>query len=133
MKSNWQYYLSRVVVVALISLIFAWSGAPLWMVALTFIITAGFFIWAPLSGRYRVTDEQSATPFRLDERARQARNRAGRAAFMVVETLALALFIYGQFLDPPLIPAGAVGALLGFGMGCYLVLILYYERSSFQE
>jgi uncharacterized membrane protein len=129
MDSNWRYYLSRIMVVALISLIFAWSGLVWWLAVLVFVVGAGFFIWAPVSGRYRVVDNQTATPLRLDERSQRIRNRAGRIAFLVVEFLALAIFTLGQFQDPPQIPTSAVGAMLGVGMISYLMLIWVLERA----
>lgn len=133
MIPNWQYYLSRVAVVALISLIFAWSGLPWWLAGLVFILAGGFFIWAPASGQYRVLAEEAGMPLRLDERARQIRDRAGRTAFVIIEMLILVLFTYGQFQDPPSIPTAAVGAILGIGMFSYLVLIQIYARAPEHE
>lgn len=133
MKTHWQYYLSRIVVVASISLIFAWSGMPWWMAGLVFIVAAGFFIWAPASGHYRVLTNEAATPLRLDERSRQIRDRAGRTAFVVVEILALAVFTFGQFQDPPVVPTAAIGIVLGLGMFTYLLLIQVYERAPQRE
>ena len=116
-------------VVALISLIFAWSGLAWWLAGLVFVAGAGFFIWAPASGRYRVLDNETVAPLRLDERTQRIRDHAGRIAFVIVEFLALAIFTFGQFQDPPQIPTSAVGAMLGVGMISYLLLIWVFERA----
>lgn len=133
MKYLTQYHLSRLVIMGAISLIFAWSGMPWWLAGLVFVLGAVFFLWAPLSGRYRVVADTPTAPLRLDERARQVRDRAGRTAFQIMELLTLSIFLYGQFQTPPLVSTAAVGGLLGIGMLSYLVLTLWYERASIKE
>ncbi|MGD8603069.1 MAG: hypothetical protein PVF49_00715 [Anaerolineales bacterium] len=133
MKSLRIYYLTRFIIIALISAMFAWSGMPWWMVGLVFILGAGFFLWAPLSGRYRVIPDANSAPLRMDERGRQVRDRAGRNAFLLMQILTLVLYLYGQFQESQSIPAAAVGIVLAIGMLSYLVLSLLYERSLLRE
>jgi hypothetical protein len=130
MKSLRTYYLTRFILVALICAIMTWSGLPWWIVSVVFILGAGFFVWAPLSGRYRIVNETHGAPLRMDERGRQVRERAGRNAFLIMQALSLGLFLYGQFQEPPSIPAAAIGIMLGVGMLSYLVLSLLYEREA---
>ena len=133
MKSLRMYYLTRFLLMTLISIILALSGTPWWIVSVVFVLGAGFFVWAPLSGRYRVVDENHGTPLRMDERGKQVRNRAGRSAFLISQALTLGLFLYGQFQMPPSIPAAAIGIVLGIGVLAYLVLSLLYERDSLRD
>jgi hypothetical protein len=133
MQSLRIYLLTRILLVALISLILIWSGVPWWIVSVVFVLAAGFFVWAPLSGRYRVVDENHAAPLRMDERGRQVRDRAGRNAFLITQALTLGLFLYGQFQEPQSIQTAAMGTVLGIGMLSYLVLSVCYERESIRN
>jgi hypothetical protein len=133
MKISRIYYISRFVLVALISAIFAWSGLPWWMAALVFSLGVGFFAWAPSSGRYRVVSNPQGAPLRVDERVQQIRDRAGRNAFVITEVLFFGLYLYGQTQEPATISAAAIGVSLAIGMLAYMALLLLYERMPYGE
>ena len=106
------YYVTRMTLSILLGgLLFA-AGLPWWGALLATVAVAGFFLIAPMSGRYVVQPGFGATALRRDERLRKIADRSARTAFAVtVIAIALLVVIYGTIVNA-LVPVPVLAGIL---------------------
>jgi hypothetical protein len=106
------------------------SGAEWWMALLLTGIVAGFFVWAPRSGRYVVDPQAGAFAMRRDERTGAITDKAARNGFLVVMLgLAAMVLYFGSWRGMP-VPTGIVNWMLIIGMGTYFVSDVALRRAT---
>ncbi|MBU0703152.1 MAG: hypothetical protein KKC18_04730 [Chloroflexi bacterium] len=78
-----RYYLSRLLISAMLCGLLLLSGSPGWKAALAGASVFALFLWAPRSGRYAVHPERGITALQYDECTRAITDEAARIAFVV--------------------------------------------------
>jgi hypothetical protein len=129
MTSLYRYYLSRALISLAIGIVFALTGSPWWMAALAGVITFGFFLWAPRSGRYAVHPELGITALRRDERTQAINDQAARNAFIVTMLVVAAIAIYFGSIVRTDIPVGILDFSLALAALTYFLSDFWLRRS----
>jgi hypothetical protein len=88
------YYVSRALIALAVGGLLALTGSPWWAALLAGLITFGWFLWAPRSGRYAVHPELGVTALRRDERTQIINDKAARNGFVMVTLAIAAIAIY---------------------------------------
>jgi hypothetical protein len=97
-KNMMPYYISRIVISAVLGLLLFLTGSPILNATLTGGLILVFFLWAPHSGRYSVHPEFGVTALRRDELTQTINDTAARNAFIVSMLIISAIAVYfGSF------------------------------------
>ncbi|MDD4903964.1 MAG: hypothetical protein PHV11_00550 [Candidatus Bipolaricaulis sp.] len=124
------YVVSRVGLVAILSVALGFSGLPWWGAVAAGVLALAFFLAVPRSGRYVVASEGGVAPLRRDERSRAIRDKAARNAFVLTLLSVAGLAVaYGRVLRAP-VPVAALGGVLGLAAVAYAVSDLCLRRGS---
>lgn len=123
------YYLSRALVSAAFGGLFVMIGGPWWSSVLVGIVTLGFFLWAPIGGRYVADSDRGVQALGRDERTQAIIGQASRNAFVVTMLLLAALTLYFGFFKSGRVPVHALSLILFAGMLTYYVSDLWLRRA----
>lgn len=124
-----QYYLSRALISAAFGGLFAVTGTPWWIAALTGAGVFALFLWAPRSGRYAVHPERGVTALQRDERTQEITDKAGRNAFIVMAFAVAGLTLYFGSMTLSAVPVRFLSLTLVLGVLTYFATDLWLRRA----
>lgn len=124
-----QYYLSRALISAAFGGLFAITGTPWWIAALTGAGIFALFLWAPRSGRYAVHPERGVTALQRDERTQGITDKAGKNAFVVMGFAVAGLTLYFGSTSLSAVPVRFLSWTLILGVITYFASDLWLRRT----
>lgn len=125
-----RYYVSRAIVSIAFGGLFVFTGSPWWVGLLIAVLTFGWFLYAPRSGRYAVHPELGATALRRDERTQAINDRSARNAFIVVMLAIAGLALYFGASAAAQVPLVVLQWTLILGVVTYFISDLIQRRSA---
>jgi hypothetical protein len=129
MNGRVRYYLSRALISLAFGCVFLLAGASWWLAPIVAAVTFGFFLWAPLSGRYVVDEESGAGLLRRDERSEAISGQAARCGWgAIILSLGVVIIYYGLVSESD-VPVAVLSLVLVVGSVVYWATDLWLRRT----
>lgn len=123
-----RYYISRVAMSIVLGAVFYFASGYLTAGVIGALVVMLVFLYLPRSGRYTLSANGSAAPFRRDEWARNISHRSGLNAWVVVTVAGSGMLLYYGLISPADMPVPLLGLLMLAGWITYFASDFWMRR-----